>query len=121
MGSSWRGRPTGGLADDVDPEAASSGIEIGGERINPTQDLRKFKRLHKWDPFLEVEKLDTVDSALASGDLEKEAAIEGSLLLEDSPYPEVRVAVGSPTAMASVCGGGNGFLLTRETTGPAWR
>lgn len=93
MAPFWRGK-SGADAGDRDPEAVTSAIEVGGETIQPERDLRKFKRLHKWDPFLEVEKLDTVDNALASGDLEKEAAIEGSLLLEDSPYPEVRVAVG---------------------------
>ncbi len=43
---------------------------------------------------MEVEKLDAVDSAIEGGDPEKEAAVEASLLGENSPYPEVRESVG---------------------------
>ena len=60
------------------------------------RELRAFKKQHKWDPFLDIDKLDTVDNALASGDVEKEAAVEESLLVEDSPYPEVRSSVCFP-------------------------
>lgn len=94
MGFSFRGKAS---AEPVDDEAVStatgSAIEVNGEQLHPEADLKKFKRLHKWDPFLDIQKLDNVDEALASGDVEKEAAVEGSLLVEDSPYPEVRAAV----------------------------
>lgn len=43
--------------------------------------------------FLDIDKLDNIDEALASGNAEKEAAIDESLIQEDSPYPEVRASV----------------------------
>ena len=56
-------------------------------------ELRKFNRLHQWDPFLDTEKLDTVERVIADGDVEREIAVEESMLVEDSPYPEVRASV----------------------------
>lgn len=29
--------------------------------INPEAGLRKFKKLHKWDPFMDIGKLDAAD------------------------------------------------------------
>lgn len=55
--------------------------------------LRRMKDQHRWDPFMDHEKIDAVDSAIASGDPEKEAAVEVSILEEDSPYLEVRSSV----------------------------
>ncbi|KAK4074633.1 hypothetical protein Purlil1_12928 [Purpureocillium lilacinum] len=60
---------------------------------NPETELRNFRKQHKWDPFLDIDKLDNIDDALASGNAEKEAAIDESLIQEDSPYPEVRASV----------------------------
>lgn len=92
MGFSFRGKTSAAPAED---EATTTAFEVGsGEVIHPEADLKKFGRLHKWDPFLDVEKLDAVDNVLASGDMEKGATVQESLLLEDSPYPEVRAAVG---------------------------
>lgn len=91
MGFSFRGKAS---VTPVEDEATTTAIEVGhGDVIHPEADLKKFQRLHKWDPFLDVDKLDAVDNALASGDIEKEAAVEESLLVDDSPYPEVRSAV----------------------------
>lgn len=76
--------------------AQSTGAEILPVRSadhNPDRELRRFRMQHKWDPFLDNEKLDNIDDALASGDAEKEAAIDESLIQEDSPYPEVRSSV----------------------------
>jgi hypothetical protein len=56
-------------------------------------ELRRFRRQHKWDPFLDIDKLDNIDAAVASGDAEKRAAVDASLIQEDSPYPEVRQSV----------------------------
>jgi hypothetical protein len=42
---------------------------------------------------MDAGKLDIVDEVIASGDVEKEAALEESLLEEDSPYAEVRISV----------------------------
>ncbi|KAH8647162.1 OPT oligopeptide transporter protein-domain-containing protein [Xylariales sp. PMI_506] len=80
---------------ELDDLGASSGaaIEVHGEIVHPEIDLRKFRRLHRWDPFIETEKLESVEAALRSGNIYKEAAIEESLLIEDSPYPEVRASV----------------------------
>lgn len=60
---------------------------------NPERELRNFRKQHTWDPFLDIDKLDNIDDALASGNAEKEAAIDESLIQEDSPYPEVRSSV----------------------------
>ena len=70
-------------------EATASGREtqqVEGE-------LRNFRKQHRWDPFLDIDKLDNIDDALASGNAEKEAAVDESLIQEDSPYPEVRASV----------------------------
>lgn len=91
----FRGKGSAAPVDETASTATGFAIEIGGDEAHPAAGLRKFKRIHKWDPFLDIEKLDDVDHALATGDIEKEAAIEGALLVEDSPYPEVRAAVHS--------------------------
>ncbi|KAL6698394.1 OPT oligopeptide transporter domain-containing protein [Trichoderma pleuroticola] len=77
----------------VETEAVSSGVDIlpGGETVE--SELRNFRKQHRWDPFLDIDKLDNIDEALASGNAEKEAAIDESLIQEDSPYPEVRASV----------------------------
>jgi OPT family small oligopeptide transporter len=55
--------------------------------------LRKFQKLHQWDLNLPIQKLNAVDVALDSDDLEKKVNVEHSLLEENSPYPEVVSAV----------------------------
>lgn len=64
-----------------------------GEVGNANAELRNFRKQHRWDPFLEIDKLDNIDSALESGNAEKQAAIDESLIQENSPYAEVRAAV----------------------------
>jgi hypothetical protein len=95
MGFSWRGKSGARPDADSSDEATATGAsyDVNGETINPVADLKKFQRLHKWDPYLDNEKLDTVDQVLDSGDMEKEAAVETTLLVDDSPYAEVRAAV----------------------------
>ncbi|UNI18463.1 hypothetical protein JDV02_004731 [Purpureocillium takamizusanense] len=83
---------------DVDATAATTatGAEIlpsVSANHDPDRELRRFRKQHKWDPFLDIDKLDNIDDALASGNAEKEAAIDESLIQEDSPYPEVRASV----------------------------
>src|SRR5688572_28153881 len=76
--------------------AQTTGAEVlpgPGEVGDADAELRNFRQQHRWDPFLDIEKLDNIDAAISSGDVEKEAAIDESLIQEDSPYPEVRVAV----------------------------
>ncbi|KAF7554266.1 hypothetical protein G7Z17_g3043 [Cylindrodendrum hubeiense] len=92
MGFKWRKNAVEG----TEPDAVTSGVDFGNEIVNPEADLKKFQKLHKWDPFLDVQKLDDVDKVLETGDIEKEAAVEATLLVEDSPYPEVRASV-NPT------------------------
>lgn len=70
----------------VNDTAESTGVDHEGE-------LRAFRKQHKWDPWLDTDKLDHIDSALDSGNVEKQAAIDESLIQEDSPYPEVRASV----------------------------
>lgn len=81
--------------DDI---GVASGAEVV---VNPKEELRAFRKQHKWDPFLDIDKLDTVDAALASGNAEKEAAVEESLIEENSPYPEVRASVRAASSIAS--------------------
>lgn len=45
-----------GEATGVDSSPAGSVVDI-----NPEADLKKFKKLHKWDPFMEIDKLDAAD------------------------------------------------------------
>lgn len=42
---------------------------------------------------MDIQKLNAIDQAIVSGDLEKEGAAEDHLIGEDSPYAEVRAAV----------------------------
>lgn len=42
---------------------------------------------------LPQDEYDTVNAVIASGDVEKEVAVEQALLEENSPYPEVRASV----------------------------
>ncbi|KAF2088700.1 small oligopeptide transporter, OPT family [Saccharata proteae CBS 121410] len=55
-------------------------------------ELKTFSTLHRWDPNLDADKRDAIESALDKGDAEAEIAIEGELE-ENSPYPEVVAAV----------------------------
>jgi hypothetical protein len=81
----------------VEAEAVTSGAEVlPVESHNVESELRNFRKQHRWDPFLDIDKLDNIDEALASGNVEKEAAIDESLIQEDSPYPEVRASVCPP-------------------------
>ncbi|POR31920.1 Sexual differentiation process protein isp4 [Tolypocladium paradoxum] len=75
-------------AVEADADEAPPGV-VG----NPTKELRNFRRQHKWDPFLDNDKLETIDSALDSANIEKQAAVDESLIQENSPYPEVRSSV----------------------------
>lgn len=60
MGFSFRGKASDAPVSEGQStgQDASSDIPID---INPEADLKKFKKLHKWDPFMEVEKLDAAD------------------------------------------------------------
>lgn len=62
MGFSFRGR--GKAADTPVSEGQATGHDASPDMpidINPEADLKKFKQLHKWDPFMEVDKLDAAD------------------------------------------------------------
>lgn len=71
----------------------TSGISVGDDVDDQAQNLQKFQKMHKWDLYMDADQLDTVDNVLASGDIEKEAALEQSILEENSPYSEVRSSV----------------------------
>ena len=62
MGFSFRGKASGrpvteGQATGTD---TSPGETLSLD-INPEAGLKKFKKLHKWDPFMDIEKLDAAD------------------------------------------------------------
>lgn len=90
MGFTFRGKTSEQPIVINEAEAASSGVDIQSQ---PEADLKKFRKLHTFDPYLDISKLEDVDNVLATGDPEKEAVVEGQLLAEDSPYPEVRASV----------------------------
>ena len=68
-------------------------ITTGAEPEDAVAQLRKFKKLHRWDLHLPQDQLESVAAVVEGGDIEKKIAVEQSLLEEDSPYPEVRAAV----------------------------
>lgn len=75
-------------------EVYSSAVDGSAQDVaNADVHIRRMKDQHRWDPFMDDDKLDAVESAVASGDAEKEAAVEQSILQEDSPYLEVRTSV----------------------------
>lgn len=83
--SKWRGK--------VSEQPVVDGVATGVDSdVNPEAELKKFKKLHKWDPFLDTEVLAVTEHVLEDGDIEKEKAVEAALH-EDSPYPEVRASV----------------------------
>ena len=80
--------------------AQSPGVEGEDATTTPPEQVRNadshMKRLrdqHRFDPYMDIEKLDAMDAAIETGNLEKEAAVENSLIAENSPYAEVRTAV----------------------------
>ncbi len=52
-----------GLAHGYRPGLAHGGSDVGADAS-----FQKFGRLHKWDPFLEIDQLDTVNEAIVQGD-----------------------------------------------------
>ena len=84
-----------GIADRLNLSKFKSTTEEHpvGEHGDPTRELSRFKKQHQWDPFLDNEKLDTIDNALESENVEKQAIVDETLIQEDSPYAEVRASV----------------------------
>lgn len=72
---------------------------IGGRHSGGTgssvaeEQLAIFEEQHQWDPNLAKEKRDEVHRALQTHDIEKEAALDISVIEEQSPYPEVNTSV----------------------------
>ncbi|KAH8895289.1 Tetrapeptide transporter, OPT1/isp4 [Thozetella sp. PMI_491] len=90
---SFRGKKSEPVTGETET-AVTSGYEgYDDNGANADVHLKKVKEQHLWDPFMDLDKLDAIDNAVEGGDIEKEAAVEQSLLLEDSPYMEVRAAV----------------------------
>lgn len=110
MGFSFRGKTSEQpiIVSETD-QGTSSATEA------PAADLKKFRKLHQFDPFLDLDKLDRVDDVLAAGDPEKEAAVEEQLIIDDSPYPEVRSSVSNMPAERGAVRSGPGNSLTGLT------
>ncbi|KAK6071511.1 OPT family small oligopeptide transporter [Seiridium cupressi] len=71
-----------------------SGNDVHNEIVaNPDLHIRRLKDQHRFDPFMQEEKIEAIDAAIETGNGEKKVAIEESLLGENSPYAEVRTAV----------------------------
>ncbi|PHH63553.1 hypothetical protein CDD81_5740 [Ophiocordyceps australis] len=80
-----------GASDSADSTALD--LPAASANHSTERELRRFRRQHKWDPFLDADKLQSVDAAIASGDAEKEAVVDDALIHQDSPYSEVRSSV----------------------------
>jgi len=83
---------------DVVVEAQSTGSEVEPTTTpeavrNADAHMKRLRDQHRFDPYMDIEKIDAMESAIQSGDPEKEAAVEAQLISEDSPYAEVRAAV----------------------------
>ncbi|KAH8896754.1 OPT family small oligopeptide transporter [Thozetella sp. PMI_491] len=75
-------------------QATSTGFEDEDAPVgNADEHIRRLRDQHRFDPFMDDEKLDAVDNAINFGDAEKEAVVESSLIGENSPYAEVRNSV----------------------------
>lgn len=93
--TSWRSKGAAeGQPTEVTESAVTSAYEADG--VNQDIHMKRLKAQHRFDPFMDIAKLDAIDDAINSGDLEKEAAVEHHLIEEDSPYAEVRAAVSRP-------------------------
>lgn len=90
MGFSWRGRSEARPVEPVD-SAEATGYEVGG--ADADLHMKRLKDQHRFDPFMDISKLDAIDNVIESGDVEKEAVVEEQLIGEDSPYAEVRASV----------------------------
>lgn len=99
MGFSFRGKAKqeNAVVAETSEVGIASGRDSSSEDVsttaNATLHLQRVKEQHIWDPFMDYDQIDAVDNALLTGDLEKEAATEKSILAENSPYIEVRSAV----------------------------
>ncbi|KAJ6784825.1 hypothetical protein PWT90_06805 [Aphanocladium album] len=63
------------------------------QSVDHQNELKTFRKQHRYDPFLGEDKRDAVDAALDSGNSEKLRDLDSALIQDDSPYPEVRAAV----------------------------
>lgn len=61
MGFSFRGKASGHPPVSEGQSTGADTSSIEPVEINPTANLQKFKKLHKWDPFMDIEKLDAAD------------------------------------------------------------
>ena len=88
--------PTMGFKDRfglVRTRSTVSGLDGDNTATEARDELKNFRKQHKWDPFLDNEKLDTIKSAIGSDNVEKAIAVDESIIQEDSPYEEVRSSV----------------------------
>lgn len=58
MGFSFRGKVSSQPVADTQTSGSDAAV---GEVIDPEVQLKKFKKLHKWDPFMDIDKLDAAD------------------------------------------------------------
>lgn len=87
-------RVSGSEPDTISPERAESSEKsaAGTDVAAAKEDLKKFKRAHELDPNLPEKEIEAINHALQHGDAE-EVVHADHLLLENSPYEEVRAAV----------------------------
>lgn len=88
----WSKKEEGEVSVEPVPSNEAIGETTAIEHAN---NLVRFRKMHQWDLHMEIDKLESISDVVESGDVEKEAAFEESLLGENSPYPEVRASVSS--------------------------
>jgi hypothetical protein len=85
-------RPVSSDDNDTAETTGTEPIEVSPEASTESE-LRNFRKQHRWDLFLDVDKLESIDDAIESHDVEKEANLDKAMIQEDSPYAEVRASV----------------------------
>lgn len=71
------------VSGDLTPEVSSS---EGGEALDT---FKHFGHRRQHDPNLPTDEIELIEAARISGDAEKAAKVEITLVEDDSPYPEV--------------------------------
>jgi hypothetical protein len=101
MGFSFRRKGDEDGARPAEMDVGEVHVVSGNDAIPADADLhiRRLKDQHRFDPFMQEEKIEAIDAAIESGNLEKETVVEASLLGENSPYAEVRAAVSAHLAV----------------------
>lgn len=96
MGFSFRRKGDDRANEFSEVQVVSSGNDVHEDAAHADLHIKRLKDQHRFDPFMDNEKVEAIDAAIETGNAEKEHVIEESILGENSPYAEVRAAVSCP-------------------------